>query len=130
MANNMKTFKITTVSGEKCISSSVRSSAADLLSDLAQKNGFDPEESACNFKGSNDNQEMVRLAIFERWGNEVCENYKPAVNVKPKTAWLQEGCTIKDGENALCFIHTYRKGQPRAVALYHELQVEKPTLPH
>ena len=111
-------------SSGQLIKQSIRNTASELLADLAEKKGFDPKKSTCEFMGSVDNQNVVRAAIMERFGQKDADEYEPAINVKPKTKWLQDGYVIKEGEIALCFIHTYRDGTQRTIALYHLLQME------
>ncbi len=102
----------------------IRSSAADLLAEIAEEKGFKVDAPTCDYMGSTDNQALVRQAILDNYGQEEVDNYEPAVNVKPRTKWLQDHCVVKEGETALCFIHSYRDGAQVLVALFHEKQVE------
>lgn len=103
---------------------SIRSSAADLLAEVCAEKGFDKDAPTCEFMGSEDNQALVKTAIREKYGVDEVNKYEPAVNVKPRTKWLQDHCVVKDGELPLCFIHTWRDGGQHIVALFHERQVE------
>ena len=124
MAKKIETIKITRDVSKGVKSQAIPVKAADLLKDLAEKKGFQPEDPSCEFMGSADHVQLVRDAIRDRWGEEISEEYEPAVNVKPKTAWLQDGYVILEGEIPLCFVSTYRNGQRYSVALYHEKQMK------
>ncbi len=104
--------------------SSVRTTAADLLTDLAKTHGFNESDECCEFKGSVDNQSVVINAIADKYGMEEAGKYKPTINVKPKTKWLQEGFKIRSGEVPLCFIHTFRDKVLWTVPMWHEKQME------
>lgn len=119
-----KKFDITGETSKGVFKQSIRTTAADLLSNLAKEKGFKETDECCEFMGSKDNQEVVYEAIVERYGKDEAEKYEPTVNVKPKTKWLQEGYLIKDKEIPLCFIVTWRSGRQWTVALYHQNQVE------
>jgi len=119
-----KKFSIMGEAGKGIMKQSIRTTAADLLSDLAAEKGFKETDECCEFMGSKDNQMVVREAILERYGEEEVDKYQPTINVKPKTKWLQEGYIIKEGEIPLCFIVTWRHGRQWSVALFHEKQME------
>jgi len=127
MANKMTENNKPEISKEvakEVMQSSVRTTAADLLTDLAKLHGFNEDSQTCEFKGSIDNQAVVKRALVEKYGDGVASEYIPTVNVKPKTKWLQEGYSIKEGEKPLCFIHTWRDHVLWTVPMWHENQME------
>lgn len=98
--------------------------ASRILQRMSEKQGIDLSNAqCCNFKGSKSNVLIVLDALEAKYGEKVASEYEPAVNVKPKTKWLQDGYIVKDGEEPLCFIRTIRNGEEKRVALYHQLQV-------
>ncbi len=110
--------------GSPLIKRTIQNTAAYFLQKIAKANSFNPNDNVCQFAGSIDNQSVVIDALVEKYGHEVASAYDPAVNVLPKTRWLQLGYIIKPEEQALCFIHSYRSGSLKTVALYWKEQVE------
>lgn len=115
---------ITSLAGSPVLKLTSRLSAADLLTELAELKGFDPKSSSCHYTGSDVNRLFVQNALYHKYGAKVADEYVPAVNVLPRTEWLKKGYTLKEGETALCVIHTYRDGEVRPVPLYHILQMD------
>ena len=123
MANLMR-HEISKMAGRVVQKPFRRTTAADLLRELAKENDFDEADNSCNYKGSIDNQAVVIDALRKKYGDDVAEDYIPSVNVRPKTKWLQEGYCIKRGEKPLCFIHTWHDSVMWTIPVWHKLQVE------
>lgn len=99
--------------------------ASQVLNEMAKENGFEPDAVSMEYKGSEQNYIFVKSQIAHKFGDDIAEEYKPTIQVKPKTAWLQAGFLLKKGEEPLCHITTWRNNTPYNVALFHELQMIK-----
>lgn len=99
-------------------------SAAEQLAEICGRTGMDPHADTCNFRGSVKNQVVVYNAIYSKYGPKMADLYKPAVNVRPRTKWLQEGFIVREGQQPLCIIKNYRDGQEWDLELWHQVQVE------
>lgn len=99
--------------------------AAMMFRDLAYKHCFKMNEECVKFKGSELNGKIVLDAVRTKYGDDVVANCVLGETVRPKTGWLQLGFIVKQGEQPLCEVTSYRKGNKFSVSLYHLYQVQK-----
>jgi hypothetical protein len=111
--------------GEGIIEPHDETKASLILKEMAEEGGFKPDSECMEYKGSKQNYIFVKAQIAEKYGEEAADEYKPTVQVKPKTAWLQAGFLLKKGEEPLCHITTWRDKKAFSVALFHENQMFK-----
>lgn len=101
------------------------SRAAAQLEVKMKEHGFTKSDASCEFKGSKQNQQIVKGAILEKYGADEVSKYRPAGNVCPRTEWNKRGFYVPEEEEPLCFITTYRNSQQKRIALFHANQVSK-----
>lgn len=111
--------------GSPVVEPIVETQASKALFELSEKKHFDPDAECMEYKGSKQNEIFVRSQIAAKFGDDHAEEYQPTIQVRPKTAWLQAGYVLREGEEPLCHITTWRKGTPYSVALFHQLQMIK-----
>ena len=86
------------------------------------------------WKGSEVTSDLIRKQIFDRFGEEVANNYDPKSNCLTYNQWLEHGYQVKKGEKALkSFIIIEKKDKdgdvikkyPKRINLFYIKQVEQ-----